>query len=187
MINDFDLLTTCDISGFSKEEIRSILIYKSDVKDTDIVLDINCGVGEISTEFSNLAKKAYAIDESMQAIAISEKNIKKHGSIDKVELINENPLSAIEKIDDFDIALLKAKEDNYNEIIEKVHEKINPKGRMLILTNILDFEVNMINKLDELNYNPQITHINISNGLLLNNGIKLESQNPMTVISVKKR
>ena len=58
---------------------------------------------------------------------------------------------------------------------------------MLILTNILDFEVNMINKLDELNYNPQITHINISNGLLLNKGIKLESQNPMTVISVKKR
>ena len=57
MINDFDLLTTCDISGFSKEEIRSILIYKSDVKDTDIVLDINCGVGEISTEFSNLAKR----------------------------------------------------------------------------------------------------------------------------------
>lgn len=187
MINDFDLLTTCDISGFSKEEIRSILIYKSDVKDTDIVLDINCGVGEISTEFSNLAKKAYAIDESMQAIAISEKNIKKHGSIDKVELINENPLSAIEKIDDFDIAILKAKEGNYNEIIEKVHEKINPKGRMLILTNILDFEVNMINKLDELNYNPQITHINISNGLLLNKGIKLESQNPMTVISVEKR
>ena len=96
-------------------------------------------------------------------------------------------MSAIEKIDDFDIALLKAKEDNYNEIIEKVHEKINPKGRMLILTNILNFEVNIINKLDELNYNPQITHINISKGLLLNKGIKLESQNPMTVISVKKR
>ena len=104
-----------------------------------------------------------------------------------IRLSYENPLSAIEKIDDFDIAILKAKEGNYNEIIEKVHEKINPKGRMLILTNILDFEVNMINKLDELNYNPQITHINISNGLLLNKGIKLESQNPMTVISVKKR
>ena len=49
MINDFDFLTTCDISGFLKEEIRSILIYKSDVKDTDIVLDINCGVGDISS------------------------------------------------------------------------------------------------------------------------------------------
>ena len=59
MINDFDLLTTCDISGFLKEEIRSIIIYKSDVKDSDIVLDINCGVGEISSEFSNLAQKVY--------------------------------------------------------------------------------------------------------------------------------
>ena len=187
MINDFDFLTTCDISGFLKEEIRSILIYKSDVKDTDIVLDINCGVGEISAEFSNISKKVYAIDESMQAIAISEKNIRKHGNIEKVELINENPLYAIEKIDGFDIAILKAKEDNYNEIIKKVHDKINSKGRILILTNILDYEVDIVNKLSELNYNPKITQINISNGQLLNKGIKLESQNPMTIIHIKKR
>ena len=187
MINDFDLLTTCDISGFLKEEIRSILLYKSNVKDTDIVLDINCGVGEISTEFSNLAQKVYAIDESLQAITISEENIKKHGNIDKVELINENELSAIEKIDDFDIAILKAKNENFNEIIDKIHEKINSKGRILILSNILDYEVAIVKKLDELNYNPQITQINISKGLLLNKGIKLESQNPMTIISVKKR
>ena len=187
MINDFDFLTTCDISGFLKEEIRSILLYKSNVNDTDIVLDINCGVGEISTEFSKIAKKVYAIDESIQAITISEENIKKHGNIDKVELINDNELSAIEKIDEFDIAVLKAKNENFNEIIEKVHEKISSKGRILILSNILDYEVAIVKKLDELNYNPQITQINISKGLLLNKGIKLESQNPMTIIFVKKR
>ena len=187
MINDFDLLTTCDISGFLKEEIRSIIIYKSDVKDSDIVLDINCGVGEISSEFSNLAQKVYAIDESPQAITISQKNIKKHGNIDNVELMNENELSAIEKIENFDIAILHAKNDNYNEIIDIVHEKINSKGRILILTNFLDIEVNIVNKLDELNYNPQITQVNISKGQLLYKGIKMESQNPMTIIFAKKR
>ena len=187
MINDFDFLNSCDISGFLKEEIRSILLYKSDVKDSDIVLDINCGVGEISSEYSNIAQKVYAIDESMQAITISEKNIKKHGDIDKVELINANALSAMENLDNFDIAILKAKNDNHKEILEKIHEKINSKGRILILSNILDYEVAIVKKLDELNYNPQITQINISKRLLLNKGIKLESQNPMTIISVKKR
>ena len=187
MINDFDFLTTCDISGFLKEEIRSILIYKSDVKDTDIVLDINCGVGEISSEFSNLAKKVYAIDESPQAITISQENIKKHGNIDNAELMNEEGLSAIEKIENFDIAILHAKNNNYNEIIDIVHEKINSKGRMLFLTNFLDIEVNIVNKLDELNYNPQITHVNISKGQLLYKGIKMESQDPMTIIFAKKR
>lgn len=187
MINDFDLLTTCDISGFLKEEIRSILIYKSDVKDSDIVLDINCGVGEISSEFSNLAQKVYAIDESPQAITISQNNIEKHGNIDNVEMINEDGLSAIEKIENFDIAILHAKNDKYNEIIDIIHEKINSKGRILILTNILDIEVNVVNKLDELNYNPQITQINISKGQLLYKGIKMESQNPMTIIFAKKR
>ena len=185
--NNGILLTTCDISGFIKEEIRSILIYKSDVKDSDIVLDINCGVGEISSEFSNLAQKVYAIDESPQAITISQNNIKKHGNIDNVEMINEDGLSAIEKIENFDIAILHAKNDKYNEIIDIIHEKINSKGRILILTNILDIEVNVVNKLDELNYNPQITQINISKGQLLYKGIKMESQNPMTIIFAKKR
>lgn len=187
MINDFDFLTTCDISGFLKEEIRSILMYKSDVKDSDIVLDINCGVGEISSEFSNLAQKVYAIDESTQAITISQENIKKHGNIDNVEIINESGLSAIEKIENFDIAILHAKNDNYNEIIDILHEKINSKGRMLFLTNFLDIEVNIVNKLDELNYNPQITQVNISKGQLLYKGIKMESQDPMTIIFAKKR
>ena len=187
MINDFDLLTTCDISGFIKEEIRSILIYKSDVKDSDIVLDINCGVGEISSEFSNLAQKVYAIDESPQAITISQNNIKKHGNIDNVEMINEDGIKKKKKIENFDIAILHAKNDKYNEIIDIIHEKINSKGRILILTNFLDIEVNMVNKLDGLNYNPQITHVNISKGQLLYKGIKMESQNPMTIIFAKKR
>ncbi|MBO5965991.1 MAG: methyltransferase domain-containing protein [Methanobrevibacter sp.] len=187
MINDFDLLTTCDISGFIKEEIRSILIYKSDVKSSDIVLDINCGVGEISSEFSNLAQKVYAIDESPQAITISQENIKKHGNIDNVELMEEDGLSAIEKIENFDVAILHAKSDNYNEILDTIHEKINSKGRMLFLTNFLDIAVNIVNKLDELNYNPQITQVNISMGQLLYKGIKMESQDPMTIIFAKKR
>ena len=101
--------------------------------------------------------------------------------------MNENELSAIEKIENFDIAILHAKNDNYNEIIDIIHEKINSKGRILILTNFLDIEVNIVNKLDELNYNPQITHVNISKGQLLYKGIKMESQNPMTIIFAKKR
>ena len=57
----------------------------------------------------------------------------------------------------------------------------------LFLTNFLDIEVNIVNKLDELNYNPQITQVNISKGQLLYKGIKMESQDPMTIIFAKKR
>lgn len=187
MINDFDFLTTCDISGFLKEEIRSVILYKSDVTETDIVVDINCGVGELSAEFSKLSKKVIAIDESPQASALSAENIRKYGNIGNVEIINANELEAIERLDGFDIAILKAKKDNYNEILEKLNQNINSKGRILILTDILDYEVGIVKKLDEMNYNPQITHINIEKGLLLNKGIRLESENPMTLISIKKR
>ena len=153
-----------------------------------VCLDIGASTGGFTDcMLQNGAKKVYAIDESPQAIAISERNIKKHGNIDNVEMMCENELSAIEKIENFDVAILHAKNDNYNEIIDIIHEKINSKGRILILTNLLDYEVNIVNKLSDLNYNAQITQVNISKGQLLQKGIKLESQNPMTIISAKKR
>ena len=187
MINDYDLLTTCDISGFIKEDIRAILLYQSNVKDTDIVLDINCGVGEISAEFSKLSKEVISIDSREQSIMLTDKNIKKHGNSDKVRLVNKDEIEALNELESFDIAILKTNNDNYNEIIDLIHKKINSKGRIFILTNILDFQVGIVNKLGEFNYNPKITQINLSNGVLLNNGIKIVSDNPITIISVKKR
>lgn len=187
MIKDFDFINTCDISGFIKEEIRAIALYKSDASEDDIVLDINCGIGEISTEFSKLSKEVYCIDEDNTAIEFSKTNIKKHGDIDKVKFINQEPLSAIKTISDFDIAIIKANDDNIGEIIEEIHNRINSKGRIIILTNILDFALMSVNKLDELLYNPTVSQIDVSKGQQLNKGLKLISDNPMTMIYVKKR
>ncbi len=187
MINDFDFINTCDISGFIKEEIRSIVLYKASASEDDIVLDINSGIGEISAEFSKIAKEVYCIDEDAAAMEFSKNNIRKHGDIDRVKFINEDELSAIGKIDDFDIALLKAKDENIAEIIVEIHNKINSKGRILILTNILDYVLLSLKTLSDLNYNPKISQIDISKGVLLNKGLKLVSENPMTIIYVKKR
>lgn len=187
MINDFDFITTCDISGFIKEDIRAILLYKSNVNENDIVLDINSGVGEISTEFSNLSKEVYCIDNDKNALEFSKQNIKKHGNIDRVRFIESDERDALEKIDSFDIAILKAKDSDFDKTIERIHEKINSKGRIFILTNILDYVLLSVKKLDELNYNPQIDEINVSKGQLLYKGLKFVNENPMTIISVKKR
>ena len=188
MINDFDLIQNCDVSGFVKEEARAILLYKSKVTEEDVVLDINCGIGELTSEFSNLAKEVIAIDKSPISMDLTKENLKQNGSKENVKLIENDAKNMLEYLDNFDIAILRCDEEELiEELLEKIHKNINSKGRIFIISNLLNIQYTAIEALDKLGYNPQITNISISRGLLLNKGIKMESLNPTAIISVKKR
>ena len=186
--NDFDLIQSCDVSGFVKEEARAILLYKSKVTEEDVVLDINCGIGELTAEFSNLAKEVIAIDKSPISMDLTKENLKQNGSKENVKLIENDAKNMLEYLDNFDIAILRCDEEELiEELLEKIHKNINSKGRIFIISNLLNIQYTAIEALDKLGYNPQITNISISRGLLLNKGIKMESLNPTAIISVKKR
>lgn len=188
MINDFDLIQSCDVSGFVKEEARAILLYKSKVTEEDVVLDINCGIGELTSEFSNLAKEVIAIDKSPISMDLTKENLKQNGSKENVKLIENDAKNMLEYLDNFDIAILRCDDEELiEELLEKIHKNINSKGRIFIISNLLNIQYTAIEALDQLGYNPQITNISISRGLLLNKGIKMESLNPTAIISVKKR
>ncbi len=186
MINDFDLIQSCDVSGFVKEEARAILLYKSKVTEEDVVLDINCGIGELTAEFSNLAKEVIAIDKSPISMDLTKENLKQNGSKENVKLIENDAKNMLEYLDNFDIAILRCDEEELiEELLEKIHKNINSKGRIFIISNLLNIQYTAIEALDKLGYNPQITNISISRGLLLNKGIKMESLNPtaMTIFT----
>jgi len=188
MINDFDLIQSCDVSGFVKEEARAILLYKSKVTEEDVVLDINCGIGELTAEFSNLAKEVIAIDKSPISMDLTKENLKQNGSKENVKLIENDAKNMLEYLENFDIAILRCDDEELiEELLEKIHKNINSKGRIFIISNLLNIQYTAIEALDKLGYNPQITNISISRGLLLNKGIKMESLNPTAIISVKKR
>ena len=186
MINDFDLIQSCDVSGFVKEEARAILLYKSKVTEEDVVLDINCGIGELTSEFSNLAKEVIAIDKSPISMDLTKENLKQNGSKENVKLIENDAKNMLEYLENFDIAILRCDDEELIEaLLEKIHKNINSKGRIFIISNLLNIQYTAIEALDKLGYNPQITNISISSGLLLNKRIKMVSLNPTAIISVK--
>ena len=72
-------------------------------------------------------------------------------------------------------------------ILDIIHSKLNSKGRIIITAILVDTKVEAINKLKELNYNPKIMEVNISNGRVLDRGIMMMSENPIAIITAKKR
>ena len=187
MLEDMDFIKSCDVPGPTKEAIRAIILYKSDVKDTDNVVDVGCGTGGITCEFAQRAKNVTSIDINPEAIEKTRKNLDKFGLGDNVTLINDDGANALKDIDDIDIAVVGGSGRQLENILDIVHEKLNPKGRILITAILVDTKVEAINKLKDLGYNPKLMEVNVSNGRVLDRGVLMISENPIAIITAKKR
>ena len=187
MLEDKDFIKSCDVPGPTKEAIRAILLYKSEVTDTDKVVDCGCGTGGLTCEFSQRAGEVISIDTNPEAIEVTGKNLEKFGLGDNVTLINDNGAKAIKDIDNIDIAVVGGSGRQLENILDIVHDKLNSKGRIIITAILVDTKVEAVNKLKELGYNPKLMEVNVSNGRILDRGILMMSENPIAIITAKKR
>jgi len=185
MIEDSDFISSKEVPGPTKEEIRCLLLCKSEVSSNDIVIDIGCGTGGITTEFAKIAKKVIAIDRNPKAIQLTSKNIKKHTVDKKVDLIENDAISALKSIKNIDIAIVGGSGGDLNEIIQTISSKLNPNGKIIITAILIDTKIQATSKLKELGYKPKIVEVNISKGKVLERGIMMEAQNPISIIYAK--
>ena len=187
MLEDMDFIKSCDVPGPTKEAIRAIILYKSEVSSTDKVIDCGCGTGGITCEFSQRAQEVISIDTNPEAIDITQKNLKKFGLGDNVTLINDNGANALKDIDNIDIAIIGGSGRELENILDIIDTKLNSNGRIIITAILVDTKIEAINKLKQLNYNPKIMEVNISNGRVLDRGVMMVSENPIAIITAKKR
>lgn len=187
MLEDMDFIKSCDVPGPTKEAIRAIILYKSDVKDTDNVVDVGCGTGGITCEFAQRANHVTSIDINPEAIHVTQQNLEKFKLGDNVTLIHDDGAKALENVDDIDIAIVGGSGRQLENILELIDSKLNRKGRIIVTAILVDTKVKAVNKLKELNYNPSIMEVNISKGRVLDRGIMMMSENPIAIISAKKR
>ena len=187
MLEDTDFIKSCDVPGPTKEAIRAILLYKSEVTDADKVVDCGCGTGGLTCEFSQRACEVISIDTNPEAIEVTGKNLEKFGLGDNVTLINDDGANALKDIDNIDIAIVGGSGRQLENILDIVDEKLNSKGRILITAILVDTKVEDINKLKDLRKKKKIMEVNVSNGRVLDRGILMISENPIAIITAKKR
>ena len=187
MLEDMDFIKSCDVPGPTKEAIRAIILYKSEVSSEDKVVDCGCGTGGITCEFSQRAKEVISIDTNPEAVEITRRNLEKFGLGENVTLINDNGANALKDIDYIDIAVVGGSGRELENILDVIDSKLNSNGRIIITAILVDTKIEAVNKLKELNYNPKIMEVNISNGRVLDRGVMMISENPIAIITAKKR
>lgn len=182
LIKDQDFISSKEVPGPTKEEIRCLILCKSQVSSNDLVVDIGCGTGGITTEMAKRAKKVVAIDKNPKAIELTKQNIRKHNVHEKVDLIKNDGISALNSIENMDLAIIGGSGNDLDAIVEIAISKLNPNGRIIITAILIDTKLAAIQKLKQLNITPEIIEVNISRGHILKRGVMMKAENPIAII-----
>ena len=187
MIMDREFIKNPNVPGPTKEEVRCIVICKSDVKTEDVVVDIGCGTGGLTLEFAKRAKTVYSIDSNPDAIVTTQQNLIKHGLTQKVKLIEGDGLKVLDTIEKFDLLVIGGSGGKLPLLIEKGYKKLSKNGRIIIMAILLETCADAISSLKKLSIKPDVVNVSISKGEITKRGTMMLAKNPITIISAKKR
>lgn len=186
MIKDQDFIKNPDVPGPTKEEVRCILICKSEVSSQDVVVDIGCGTGGLTVEFAKRAKMVYAVDMNLKATTTTHKNVLKHGVDENVEIIQGDGLNILDDLENFDVLMIGGSSGKLPQLIRKGYKKLNKNGKILVTSILLETATEAISTFKELSLKPELVNVAISRGRMSDRGTMIMANNPINIITVKK-
>lgn len=177
-------------SPMTKEEVRILTISKMNIQPGSAVLDIGTGTGSITVQAARIANKGrvYSIEKNPEALEVAMKNIEKFNCrnvlLDNGDAVEILKLYSERKLR-FDSIFIGGSGGNIEEIIRLSEKLLNASGIMIMNFITLDNLYKASEVLKELNFNRNITLVNISK----NNGSSymMKANNPIYILeSIKE-
>ena len=151
----------------TKEDIRALSIWKMNLKEGAIVLDIGSGTGTITVQASKIARKGiiYAIEKDNEAIITTKNNLEKF-KCNNVVLDEGEALDILKTYKDenkrFDSIFVGGSGGSLEKIIEMCSELLIQEGTIVMNFITLDNAYKAIEVMKKLNYIVDISQVNIS-------------------------
>ncbi|MGO9387346.1 MAG: precorrin-6Y C5,15-methyltransferase (decarboxylating) subunit CbiT [Methanobacterium sp.] len=186
MIPDENFIKNPNIPGPTKEEVRCLVMCKSQVKTEDIVVDIGSGTGGLTVEFAKRAKMVYSVDKNPDAINITKSNLEIHEVSNKVHIIQGTAPEALLNIPKFDILMIGGSSGELSSIIKEGYKKLNNGGRIVVTSILIETRVVAVKTLLSLGLNPDVVDVSISKGRIMERGTLMMANNPVTIITAFK-
>lgn len=172
----------------TKEEIRSIIISKLRLKETNSVIDIGCGSGSITVELCLQCQKGtvFGVDLDLQAVNLTEKNLEKFKV--HADIRHGNAMDILESLPFVDGIVIGGTTGKTEELIDQSISRLNIGGRLVITSILIETMFKAIKTINESNFLKDIdfTQIIILKGRRTTTGTMMLARNPVMVISATK-
>ena len=173
----------------TKEEVRSIVISKLRLKETNSVIDIGCGSGSITVELCLQCQKGkvFGVDLDLQAVNLTKKNLDQFKVF--AEIRQGDAMDILESLPFVDGIVIGGTTGRTEELIDRSINKLNKGGRIVITTILIETMFKAMKTVHESNFLEDIdfTQIIISKGRRTKTGTMLLARNPVLVISATKK
>ena len=173
----------------TKREIRAISIYTLGLRADDIVWDIGAGTGSISIEAALIAHRGrvFSVERDLDNIDLLEMNIQKFGSAN-IEIVAGDAPEVLRNLPSPDAVFIGGSGGRLRDILQEVMLHLKPEGKIVANFAILDHSQQFYNDLKDLGFDPEMVVANIARSKEMKiGGIRLESLNPVFIISAKKK
>jgi cobalt-precorrin-6B (C15)-methyltransferase len=172
----------------TKEEIRSIVISKLRLKETNSVIDIGCGSGSITVELCLQCQngKVFGVDLDLQAVNLTKRNLEKFKVY--AEIRQGDAMDILESLPFVDGIVIGGTTGRTEELIDLSINKLNNGGRLVITTILIETMFKAMKTVNKSNFLKDIdfTQVIISKGRRTKTGTMLLARNPVLVISATK-
>jgi len=172
----------------TKEEIRSIIISKLRLKETNSVIDIGCGSGSITVELCLQCQKGtvFGVDLDLQAISLTKKNLEKFKV--HADIRHGNATDILESLPFVDGIVIGGTTGKTEELIDQSISRLNSGGRLVITSILIETMFKAIKTINESNFLKDIdfTQIIISKGRRTTTGTMMLARNPVMIISATR-
>lgn len=172
----------------TKEEIRSIIISKLRLKETNSVIDIGCGSGSITVELCLQCQKGtvFGVDLDLQAISLTKKNLEKFKV--HADIRHGNATDILESLPFVDGIVIGGTTGKTEELIDQSISRLNSGGRLVITSILIETMFKAIKTINESNFLKDIdfTQIIILKGRRTTTGTMMLARNPVMIISATK-
>jgi cobalt-precorrin-6B (C15)-methyltransferase len=172
----------------TKEEVRSIVISKLRLKETNSVIDIGCGSGSITVELCLQCQKGtvFGVDLDLQAINLTKKNLEKFKV--HADIRHGNAIDILESLPFVDGIVIGGTTGRTEELIDLSINKLKNGGRLVITTILIETMFKAMKTVNKSNFLKDIdfTQIIISKGRRTKTGTMMLARNPVLVISATK-
>jgi len=173
----------------TKEEVRSIVISKLRLKETNSVIDIGCGSGSITVELCLQCQKGkvFGVDLDLQAVNLTKKNLEQFKVY--AEIRQGDAMDILESLPFVDGIVVGGTTGRTEELINRSINKLNNGGRLVITTILIETMFKAMKTVNESIFLEEIdfTQIIISKGRRTKTGTMLLARNPVLVISATKK
>lgn len=172
----------------TKSEVRSVILSKLRLKETDTLWDIGAGTGSVSVEMALFARfgKVYAVECSDEGCSLIRQNAQRLG-LYNLSLIQGMAPHVCEGLPTPDAAFIGGSKGKLEEILSLLRQK-NPAVRVCISAITLETACDSLKLLAELSFEEiEAVQVSISKTKRAGRSNLLMANNPVFVISAAGR